>query len=824
MNRRPPSFRSLAVAATADAAISDAGMSYRPYLRGGRPHGSRSYSERPFRPASGQLGEFVSGDSHFRAVRDANRGFRPSYNAVPPPPQYVTGQQLYGPRSQSYRPGPPVSQQLPGPRPYGHPRQVRPAFGNYQQFRPQQAPQQFRQRAPKPLDYRDWEYAKPGPPHHCERFTVLSYNILADYLATDHWQKLYFHIPRYIMDWNWRKKNITFELGLWSADILCFQEVDRFQDIAAELKPRGYDGIWKMRTGDPADGCAIFWRASRFKLLHEESIEYNKLGLRDNVAQICVFESLNGQNKNNAASTMSPSCTSASSNRVVVCNIHVLFNPKRGDIKLGQIRVLMARAHAVSKLWDDAPVVICGDFNCTPKLDLSELGRDQVSGQASAEIHPSRPSSPDFRTQATNDSAQASTVYSQKRQEPELPLDAQKLIHPRGSPDASSTGSYSEPGCSVVGDSPESCIKRSNESPSHDTADSCSSKSILAPCVQHDVLNGSLSSAEDNAVSPIQPAMGTNEVTLMESSSEDIHSYETELREHVESNLQTLYEAQDNEIKPLCSPDNHSNDLTKTSESKGTFDSNKSQLKGPSEKLFPNSHGVTSSKFLGVALSVSAVNNHGNSSYSSTSCESVSADFILDEKFGDLSLNITDGVTHKLSEDSDSFLSELHSTGQSPFPADLDNSSPGQKLHSRGGDILNENSNVQNDIIFHVENSSYNPSAWTPAETQLATGSAECKIMEHPLKLTSAYAEVENSSGLRDSRGEPLVTSYHRRFSGTVDYIWHSEGLQTAKVLAPIPKHVMQQTRGFPTKKWGSDHIALVSEFAFTKDISEKPS
>ncbi|KAK4388922.1 Carbon catabolite repressor protein 46 [Sesamum angolense] len=204
MNRRPPSFRSLAVAATADAAISDAGMSYRPYFRGVRPHGRRSYSERPFRPASG---EFVSGDSHFRAVQDANRGFRPSYNAVPPPPQYVTGQQLYGPGSQSYRPASPVSQQPPGPRPYGHPRHVGPAFGNYQQFRPQQTAKQFRQRAPKPLDYRDWEYAKPEPPRHCERFTVLSYNILADYLATDHWEKLYFHIPRYIMDWNWRKKN-----------------------------------------------------------------------------------------------------------------------------------------------------------------------------------------------------------------------------------------------------------------------------------------------------------------------------------------------------------------------------------------------------------------------------------------------------------------------------------------------------------------------------------------------------------------------------------------------------------------------------------------
>lgn len=58
-----------------------------------------------------------------------------------------------------------------------------------------------------------------------ERFTVLSYNILADYLAIDHRSKLYFHIPRHILDWSWRKKKIIFELGLWSADILCFQVI-----------------------------------------------------------------------------------------------------------------------------------------------------------------------------------------------------------------------------------------------------------------------------------------------------------------------------------------------------------------------------------------------------------------------------------------------------------------------------------------------------------------------------------------------------------------------------------------------------------------------
>lgn len=30
--------------------------------------------------------------------------------------------------------------------------------------------------------------------------------------------------------------------------------------------------------------------------------------------------------------------------------------------------MLLNRAHSVSKLWDDAPVIVCGDFNCTPKV------------------------------------------------------------------------------------------------------------------------------------------------------------------------------------------------------------------------------------------------------------------------------------------------------------------------------------------------------------------------------------------------------------------------------------------------------------------------
>lgn len=36
-----------------------------------------------------------------------------------------------------------------------------------------------------------------------------------------------------------------------------------------------------------------------------------------------------------------------------------------------QVRMLLNRAHSVSKLWDEAPVILCGDFNCTPKVIAS---------------------------------------------------------------------------------------------------------------------------------------------------------------------------------------------------------------------------------------------------------------------------------------------------------------------------------------------------------------------------------------------------------------------------------------------------------------------
>nr|GMC55401.1 carbon catabolite repressor protein 4 homolog 5 isoform X1 [Ipomoea batatas] len=90
----------------------------------------------------------------------------------------------------------------------------------------------------------------------------------------------------------------------------------------------------------------------RFTLLHKESIEFQRFGLRNNVAQFCVFKV-------------------KLSMRFLVGNIHVLFNPKRGDIKLGQIRLLVENAQRLSREWGNIPIILAGDLNSMPKVICS---------------------------------------------------------------------------------------------------------------------------------------------------------------------------------------------------------------------------------------------------------------------------------------------------------------------------------------------------------------------------------------------------------------------------------------------------------------------
>ncbi|KAG5536229.1 hypothetical protein RHGRI_023870 [Rhododendron griersonianum] len=140
-----------------------------------------------------------------------------------------------------------------------------------------------------------------SPLHSCtSRFMVVSYNILGDRNASKH-KDLYRNVPSLYMNWDRRKRIICEELIGWNPDIICLQEVDRYFDLLNIMQKAGYIGSFKVsllfwvvsltrRTGDSIDGCAMLWKADKFRLLECESIEFKRYNLRDNVAQLSVFE------------------------------------------------------------------------------------------------------------------------------------------------------------------------------------------------------------------------------------------------------------------------------------------------------------------------------------------------------------------------------------------------------------------------------------------------------------------------------------------------------------------------------------------------------
>ncbi|KAM4041156.1 protein angel homolog 2 isoform 2-T2 [Anomaloglossus baeobatrachus] len=195
-------------------------------------------------------------------------------------------------------------------------------------------------------------------------FTVVSYNILSQDLLEDN-SSLYSHCRRPYLFWNYRLPNILRELQEMNADILCLQEVqeDHYQEqIKPYLEALGYMCAYKARTGSKPDGCAICFKTNRFHLSLVKPVEYFRQNIalldRDNIGLVLML-----QPKTRWGRDIPMIC---------VANTHLLYNPRRGDIKLTQLAILLAEITEVAQIQDGrfCPIVLCGDFNSVPGSPL----------------------------------------------------------------------------------------------------------------------------------------------------------------------------------------------------------------------------------------------------------------------------------------------------------------------------------------------------------------------------------------------------------------------------------------------------------------------
>ncbi|NXI30105.1 ANGE1 protein, partial [Sterrhoptilus dennistouni] len=204
-------------------------------------------------------------------------------------------------------------------------------------------------------------------------FRVMSYNILAQDLV-EQGLDLYVHCHPDILSWNYRLPNLLQEIQHWDPDVLCLQEVQEnhyWEQLEPTFKEMGFECFYKRRTGTKTDGCAVCYKHSRFQLISLSPIEYFRPGLdvlnRDNVGLVLLLQPVLPEGLGLKA--VSPLC---------VANTHVLFNPRRGDIKLAQVALLLAEIDKIARTAEGSyyPVILCGDLNSVPDSPLYKFIRN----------------------------------------------------------------------------------------------------------------------------------------------------------------------------------------------------------------------------------------------------------------------------------------------------------------------------------------------------------------------------------------------------------------------------------------------------------------
>ncbi|XP_041351320.1 uncharacterized protein LOC121370259 isoform X2 [Gigantopelta aegis] len=218
---------------------------------------------------------------------------------------------------------------------------------------------------------RQWEYTDYGRQHRSRakqgsEISVMSYNILAQNLLEEH-SYLYEDHGDEALTWNYRSHRLLQEIAFHHSDVVCLQEVqsDHYSNfINPELQNQGYDGVYLKRTGDKCDGCAIFFKRHKFSLIKSHNVEFKRGGLldRDNIA---VILELRPRSRFYMGSVK----------KICVATTHLLFNPRRGDVKMGQLMVLLAELDRCARSSDGTytPVVLCGDFNLEPYSHLYKM-------------------------------------------------------------------------------------------------------------------------------------------------------------------------------------------------------------------------------------------------------------------------------------------------------------------------------------------------------------------------------------------------------------------------------------------------------------------
>ncbi|THC99076.1 hypothetical protein EYZ11_001472 [Aspergillus tanneri] len=215
-----------------------------------------------------------------------------------------------------------------------------------------------------------------------EKVTVISLNALCYSSAT---QSHFGYTPSRVLAWEFRRELILSELRSHDSDIVCLQEVDQgsyngffreqlaYNDYKGVYWPRGRAMGMQEEDAKLVDGCATFFKGSKFILLDKQMINfgqtavrrpdakgqddiYNRLWQKDHIAVVLFLE-------NRLTGT-----------RFIVVNAHLYWDPAFKDVKLIQTAILMEELTKLSDTYAKWPA-------CTDKaaFRFSEAEGEEAS-------------------------------------------------------------------------------------------------------------------------------------------------------------------------------------------------------------------------------------------------------------------------------------------------------------------------------------------------------------------------------------------------------------------------------------------------------------
>ncbi|XP_074503916.1 nocturnin isoform X1 [Sebastes fasciatus] len=223
----------------------------------------------------------------------------------------------------------------------------------------------------------------PCPHKHNPSIRIMQWNILAQALGEG--KDGFVRCPLDALNWQERKYLILEEILTYRPDILCLQEVDHyfdtFQPIMASL---GYHGTFLAKPWSPCldveqnngpDGCALFYRRSRFSLQATAHLRLSAMMLPTN--QVAIVQTLHCQ---------------ITDRRLCVAVTHLKarsgwerLRSAQGADLLQSLRSITSHAGSQNEAAPGAiPLVVCGDFNAEPSEDVYRRFSSSALGLNSA--------------------------------------------------------------------------------------------------------------------------------------------------------------------------------------------------------------------------------------------------------------------------------------------------------------------------------------------------------------------------------------------------------------------------------------------------------